>query len=266
MPRCYAFLVMMGYWLLHSLIDWNDVEGFRDQHKDELRKYILSGYPLDMKALGLDDDEGGKMLLYKYCEAEDVELPVLQSDPDEIHMMRTLLSDSFPDLRLKPFPQVRGKIEQLLQEVALGSKEKGENLKEINANAGFYNGYTLKVELRPADTKRGAAAEPSSEDDDDDDEDKDKMKNEVAETTIVNYLGGDKRIAMLAPPLPFKPIPGTSKFTLSKPGVPKSITGLAGRCPWSSSSQVFKIGDGEQPAEKDKYDWQLHDDEGYYNG
>ena len=40
-PRCYAFLVMMGYWLLHSLIDWNDVEGMRDQHKDALRDHIL---------------------------------------------------------------------------------------------------------------------------------------------------------------------------------------------------------------------------------
>jgi hypothetical protein len=37
-PRCYTFLVMMGYWLLHSLIDWNEVEGMRDTHKDALRR------------------------------------------------------------------------------------------------------------------------------------------------------------------------------------------------------------------------------------
>jgi hypothetical protein len=29
LPRYYAFLVMMGCWLLHLLIDWNDVEGMR---------------------------------------------------------------------------------------------------------------------------------------------------------------------------------------------------------------------------------------------
>jgi len=271
-PRCYAFLVMMGYWLLHSLIDWNDVEGMRDQHKDQLRNYILNDYPLDMKALGLPNDEEGKAYLYKYCEAEDVELPVLQSDPDEIHLMRTLLSDSFPDLQLKPFPKVAGKIDMLLQEIALGSKEKGENIKEINPMSGFYDGYTIKVELRPADAKKAKKEQKEQKEDEEDEEedvddvDIDKMKNEVGETTIHSYLGGDKRIAVLKPPLKFRPIPGVSKFVMSKPGLPKQITALCGRVPWSSPNQVFKIGEGEEPADKEKLDWKLHEDEGYYNG
>ena len=55
-PRCYAFLVMMGYWLLHSLIDWNDVEGMRDQHKDALRDHILR----KDGAAGEGEGEGGR--------------------------------------------------------------------------------------------------------------------------------------------------------------------------------------------------------------
>mmetsp|Transcript_8374 Transcript_8374/g.16695 ORF Transcript_8374/g.16695 Transcript_8374/m.16695 type:complete len:704 (-) Transcript_8374:338-2449(-) len=268
-PRCYAFLIMMGYWLLHSLIDWNDVEGMRDQHKDQLRNYILADHPLDMKALGLqDDEEAGKMYLQQYCESEDVELPVCTNgDPEEIHFMRTLITDTFPGLKLKPYPKVKGKIDNLLQEIALGSKDKGENIKEINPNAGFYNGYTIKVELLPANTKKTEKVEKpergSDESDDESEEDESKIKNQTDETTIYEYIGGDKRIAILQPPLKFRPIAGKSRFTLSKPGVSKTITALCGRLGWSGVNQVFKIGDGEV---NEEFDWKLHEEEGYYNG
>jgi hypothetical protein len=54
-----AFLVMMGYWLLHSLIDWNDVEGMRDQHKDALRNHVMRDGPIDLVSIGLPNDENG---------------------------------------------------------------------------------------------------------------------------------------------------------------------------------------------------------------
>ena len=52
-PRCIAFVVMMGYWLLHALIDWNDVEGVREDRKQKLRQHVLDGGPVDLTALGL---------------------------------------------------------------------------------------------------------------------------------------------------------------------------------------------------------------------
>ena len=59
-PRCYAFLVMMGYWLLHSLIDWNDVEGMRDQHKDALRDHILRKDGPERGGRGMRAESEGK--------------------------------------------------------------------------------------------------------------------------------------------------------------------------------------------------------------
>jgi hypothetical protein len=63
-----AFLVMMGYWLLYSLIDWNDVEGMRDQHKDALRNHVMREGPIDLVAIGLPNDESGvfSVCVYKY--------------------------------------------------------------------------------------------------------------------------------------------------------------------------------------------------------
>ena len=103
-PRCYAFLVMMGYWLLHSLIDWNDVEGVRDAHKDQLRDYVLNDRPVDLKAIGLPDTEEGMEILKEYCQPPDIELPFLSGKKDDIIEMRSLLE--LANYKLSPFPQV----------------------------------------------------------------------------------------------------------------------------------------------------------------
>jgi hypothetical protein len=57
--------------------------------------------------------------------------------------MRKLLE--IAGIRLAPFPEVTGKVEKILQEVVLGSKD-SKNLKDINTSPSCYNGYTLKVE------------------------------------------------------------------------------------------------------------------------
>jgi len=242
-PRCYAFLVMMGYWLLHSLIDWNDVEGMRDQHKDALREHILrKDGPIDLKALGLPDNEGGRETLKKYCETEDVELPFLAGKKDDILLMRTLLEGA--GYRLDPFPQVTGLVAEILQEVVLGSKDM-TNIKDVNTTPGFYKGYTIEVEAREAKEGESAPRKCSS--------------------TIVDYTGGATRIATVNPPLEWRPEKG-DKFTLSKGGVPKGkgdLTGLVGYHPLGGVNQIFTLGVAEK---KEDLQWELQEVEGYYNG
>jgi len=99
-PRCVAFVVMMGYWLLHALIDWNDVEGVREQHKQKLRDHIISGGAVDLDALGLDSRDA----LLEYCQNEENELPFLgENDRDSVMEMRQLLEDAGKEL--KPIPE-----------------------------------------------------------------------------------------------------------------------------------------------------------------
>merc|ERR1712195_267647 len=95
-PRCVAFVVMMGYWLLHALIDWNDVEGVREQHKQKLRDHIISGGAVDLDAHGLDSRDA----LVEYCQNEENELPFLGDNGREAVMeMRQLLEDAGKDLK-----------------------------------------------------------------------------------------------------------------------------------------------------------------------
>jgi len=95
-PRCIAFVVMMGYWLLHALIDWNDVEGVREQHKQKLREHILNNGAVDLDALGLDSRDA----LVEYCQNEENELPFLGDNGREAVMeMRQLLEDAGKDLK-----------------------------------------------------------------------------------------------------------------------------------------------------------------------
>jgi curved DNA-binding protein CbpA len=228
-PRCYAFLVMMGYWLLHSLIDWNDVEQMRDSHKDMLRDHILADRPVDLKAIGLPDSEEGFETLKEYCEPTDIELPFLSNKKDDILEMRKLLE--IAGIRLAPFPEVTGKVEKILQEVVLGSKD-SKNLKDINTSPSCYNGYTLKVE---------------------------NTDNVNGETTIVDYKGGSDRIATVHPSLPFVPMPDQARFTLKKEGVQRDTSGLLGFHPFRHMNQIFVLGQGEG-------ELKLHTAEGYYNG
>jgi hypothetical protein len=227
-PRCYAFLVMMGYWLLHSLIDWNDVEGVRDAHKDQLRDYVLNDRPVDLKAIGLPDTEEGMEILKEYCQPTDIELPFLSGKKEDILEMRELLEAA--NYKLSPFPQVQGKIEKILQEVVLGSKDQ-KNLKDINTTPSCYNGYTLTVEN--ADGTKG-------------------------ESKIVEYSGGHERIATVDPPLSFVPVPDQARFTLKKDGVAKDTTGLLGFHPFRHNNQVFVLGQSEG-------ELKLDSSEGYYN-
>jgi len=98
-PRCVAFVVMMGYWLLHALIDWNDVEGVKDNHKSFLRKHILGRGPVNLKGLGLTEREP----LEAYVRNEDYDLPFLQhNNRTELVEFRELLKDV--GMNLEPLP------------------------------------------------------------------------------------------------------------------------------------------------------------------
>jgi len=230
-PRCYAFLVMIGYWLLHSLIDWNDVEGMRDQGKDALRDHVLADRPIDLKSLGLSNDEQGMLILKEYCTPQDVELPFVSGNKADIMEMRDCLEKA--GYKLEPFPEVKGTVQKVYQEVVLGSKEM-KNLKDIITTPGFYVGYSILVE---------------------------KFDGSVAESTIVDYTGGDKRVATVEPPLGFVPVADISKFTLKKAGVAKDVSGLVGLHPLGQLNQVFIIGDADEKSEV-----KLNKEEGYYNG
>jgi len=228
-PRCYAFLVMMGYWLLHSLIDWNDVEGMRDQHKDALRDHVLNDRPMDLKAIGLPDTEEGSEILKEYCQPTDIELPFVSGKKDDITEMRKLLE--IAGYKLAPYPQVDGKVEKILQELVLGSKDQ-KNLRDVNTTPSCYNGYKMLVEN--TDGTRG-------------------------ETKIVEYRGGTDRIATIDPPLSFVPMPDQARFTLKKDGVAKDTSGLLGFHPFRHINQIFVLGQGEGELKLDIA-------EGYYNG
>lgn len=74
---------------------------------------------------------------------QDIELPFLTGKKEDITEMRKLLEQS--GYQLKKFPQVTGKIENLMTEVVLGTKD-ALNLKDINTNPGFYKGWRITVE------------------------------------------------------------------------------------------------------------------------
>jgi len=94
-----AFVVMMGYWLLHALIDWNDVEGMKDNHKAFLRKHILSKGPVNLKGLGLTEREP----LEAYVRNEDNDLPFVQhNNRAELIELREMLKDV--GMNLEPLP------------------------------------------------------------------------------------------------------------------------------------------------------------------
>jgi hypothetical protein len=74
---------------------------------------------------------------------QDIELPFLTGKKEDITEMRKLLEQS--GYQLKKFPQVTGKIENLMTEVVLGTKD-ALNLKDINTNPGFYKGWKITLE------------------------------------------------------------------------------------------------------------------------
>jgi len=98
-PRCVAFIVMMGYWLLHALIDWNDVEGVKESHKTFLRNHILGKGPVNLRGLGLTEREP----LEAYVRNEDYDLPFLQhNNRTELMEFRELLKDVGYNLEYLP--------------------------------------------------------------------------------------------------------------------------------------------------------------------
>lgn len=155
-PRCVAFLVMMGYWLLHALIDWNDVEGVREDRKQRLRQHVLDGGPVDLVALGLDSRDA----LLEYCQNEENEMPFLgENNYDAVMEMRGLLEDAGKDL--KPIPEgyddlhlipvqkaeIKGpdqetneKVSQAVAKRAWGPKDKQE-AKRLKFKMGRYKRY-----------------------------------------------------------------------------------------------------------------------------
>eukprot|EP00656_Telonema_subtile_P051853 TRINITY_DN7077_c0_g1_i2.p2 TRINITY_DN7077_c0_g1~~TRINITY_DN7077_c0_g1_i2.p2 ORF type:complete len:175 (-),score=63.87 TRINITY_DN7077_c0_g1_i2:236-760(-) len=158
-PRCVAFLVMMGYWLLHALIDWNDVEGVREDRKQRLRQHVLDGGPIDLVALGLDSRDA----LLEYCQNEENEMPFLgENSYDAVMEMRALLEDAgkdlkeipegYDDLHLIPVlkQEIKGpdaetseKVSQAVAKRSWGPKDKAE-AKRLKFKMGRYKRYVEK--------------------------------------------------------------------------------------------------------------------------
>lgn len=67
-PRCEAFMVMMYFWILHSLIDWVQIEDAIIAMKKQLRTYILQDRKLDTKVFGIEPEVDARAVLKKYCE------------------------------------------------------------------------------------------------------------------------------------------------------------------------------------------------------
>mmetsp|Transcript_40067 Transcript_40067/g.62552 ORF Transcript_40067/g.62552 Transcript_40067/m.62552 type:complete len:296 (+) Transcript_40067:673-1560(+) len=142
----------------------------------------------------------------------------------------------FGRFKLEKLPQVTGKIEQVWQEIVLGAKDQTA-VKDISTVAHAYVGYEITIE--------------------------DEEQEQSATSFIVEYAGGDKRIASICPALDFQPNAG-STFTLNKPGAGHSITGVLQPHPLLGKiNQVFILG---APEKNDEYDWTLHTDDGFYNG
>lgn len=129
MPRCVAFVVMMGYWLLHALIDWNDVEGVKENHKTFLRRHILNKGPVNLKGLGLEDREPVEM----YVQNEDNDLPFLQqNNREELKEFREMLEGV--GLVLGPLPDEEDGGDCVLPKGEAPKQRKEEEEEEVGDN------------------------------------------------------------------------------------------------------------------------------------
>jgi curved DNA-binding protein CbpA len=121
-PRCVACLVMMGYWLIHLIIDVNDFENQRDENKNRLRTHVLNGQPLNWVALGITDPEQ----LRDYCRNEDCDLPMLaKNDLKDVVAFRELLKESGFALEKMPEEMEMDPLTQLIPQTKAAEVKSG---------------------------------------------------------------------------------------------------------------------------------------------
>merc|ERR1711865_609036 len=122
-PRSVACLIMMGYWLIHLIIDVNDFENQRDENKNRLRTHILNGQPLNYVALGITDPEQ----LRDYCRNEDCDLPMLaKNDINDVTAFRELLKESGFALEKMPEEMEADPLTQLIPHRPLHEDRRGQ--------------------------------------------------------------------------------------------------------------------------------------------
>ena len=150
-PRCEMFMYMMHMWIVYTLLDWVQVEDTTEASKKALKNYIMNERELDTRinldAIGIGkEDEEGKNKLREIADKHEADLPVVQGrfiatgTREDIMAMRTLLRKQ--KVELKPFPEVKGKLEAVQQQLVIEPME-GEAL---NAMEDGYKGWTATVE------------------------------------------------------------------------------------------------------------------------
>ncbi len=249
-PRCEAFMIMMYFWILHSLIDWVQVEDALIAMKKQLRTYILQDRDLDTTSLGIEPEEKCREVLKQYCEtSEEVELPSLQPKQfttggrEDVERMRELLADYLKKQKmppLKPFIQVTGMIDQLNQQFVLATNVQAQEVGNISSTDGFYNNYTFTVEGK--DIVSG------------------EMKKESSK--VVGYIG-ERRAVTIEKSFAWEPEPGKAKYTLSKDGSSSAVKGIIGYHTYPHLNQVMTLGEGVQD---ERFQWKLRKEKNFYSG
>mmetsp|Transcript_42652 Transcript_42652/g.106741 ORF Transcript_42652/g.106741 Transcript_42652/m.106741 type:complete len:642 (-) Transcript_42652:177-2102(-) len=243
-PRCEAFMIMMYFWILHSLIDWVQVEDAIIAMKKQLREYILQDRKLDTNSIGIEPEAECRKVLKSYCDKEDVELPSLPARAyttggrEDIERMRELLTGCGVDL--KPYIEVNGIVNGLHQEfvlltdLAYGEAEGGG----ISTTEGFYSGWELTIDGKDINTGKASKA-----------------------TRKVIAYRSARRVVTVAEPLGFDAEPGKAKFVLKKGR--DEVKGMLGFHVYGHSNQVMTLGEGQ---ENQKFQWNLSKEANYYTG
>jgi hypothetical protein len=243
-------MIMMYFWILHSLIDWVQVEDALIAMKKQLRTYILQDQRLDTNSLGIEPEEECRKVLKQYCEtSEEVELPSLQpkqfttGSRDDVERMRELVGDYLKKQKmkpLKPFIQVNGIIEQLNQEFVLATDSQAKEVGNISTTDDAYKGYTFTVEG------------------------KDMVSGEVKKDSVkVVAYSGERRVVTLEHALSWEPEPGKAKYTLSKDGGANPVKGVVGFHVYPHLNQVLTLREGIQD---ERFQWKLRSEKNFYSG
>lgn len=146
-PRCVAALVMMGYWLLHLLIDVNDFETNQEQNKQQLRNYISNGQPVNHVGLGIDPQD-----LHAYVQNEENDVPVVRENKlVDIIAFRELLKDAGYALAPLPEEMEKDPLTQLLPKTK--AAEVAGNKVPDRVIKSQADGFTRRANARKIETK-----------------------------------------------------------------------------------------------------------------
>jgi hypothetical protein len=245
-PRCEMFMYMMHMWVVYALLDWVQVEESTEASKKALQTYISSdrdlGTRMNLDAIGLsEEDTAGLEALKEISKKQEEYLPVVQGRvvatgcKEDIMIIRDLLTSH--GVEIKPFPQVRGKIKSLMQQLALVNPD---GKRELTAEGSIYSGWSITVTGEDILTSQ--------------------IVTKTSKIVDHAYFEG-RHVVTLDPDLGVEFEMGSSKATLSPPkgSGGEKVEAVVGFHVYPALQQVLSVGDVEK-------DCSLHEKDDFYYG